>query len=110
MNVIQSKRTMDDLASFQQMKDIFSDQESSFNFIEQMKRRSHTGQDMTRVACDTRMIQSTMYVYTVAYYEQILAYMETIYIFIFKGKGATPDRIYLVLRHSLYQPPYCHQL
>ena len=50
MNVFQSSRTMDDVASLQQIQGIFSAKESSFNFIDQMKRRSHTGQDMTRVA------------------------------------------------------------
>ena len=47
MNVIQSNRTVDDL---QQIQDIFSNQEGSFNFFKQMKRRSHAGPDMTRVA------------------------------------------------------------
>ena len=45
------------------------------------------------------MIQATKYVNTVANHEQILVYTETIYIFIDKGKGATPDRIILVVRH-----------
>ena len=49
MNVIQSNRTVDDVASLQQMLDIFSNQEGSFNF-KQMKRRSHAGPEMTRVA------------------------------------------------------------
>ena len=41
-----------------------------------------------------------MYANTVANHEQILVYTETIYIFIDKGKGATPDRIFLVVQHS----------
>ena len=32
------------------MQGIFSNKESSFYFIKQMKRRSHAGPDMTRVA------------------------------------------------------------
>ena len=50
MNVIQSSRTMMTWPAFQQMKGIFFNKKSSFYFIKQMKRRSHAGPDMTRVA------------------------------------------------------------
>ena len=50
MNVTQSSRTVDDVASLQQMHGIFSNPENSYYFFTQMKRRSHAGPEMTRVA------------------------------------------------------------
>ena len=50
MNMNQYSRTLHDVANLQQMQGIFSNKETSFNFIKQMKRRSHAGPDMTRVA------------------------------------------------------------
>ena len=40
MNMNQYSRTLHDVANLQQMQGIFSNQESSFTFIKQMKSRS----------------------------------------------------------------------
>ena len=38
MNVIQSNRTVDDVASLQQMQDVFSNQEGSLNFFKEITK------------------------------------------------------------------------
>ena len=67
MNVIRSSRTVDDVASLQQMQDIFSNQGGQLQLhqADEEEEPRRTGYDK---CCGTHIIQSTKYVHIVYFF------------------------------------------